>query len=278
MMDPSAYVHWSVDPELIRMGPLAIRYYGLGFVFAFGFGLRLMRTAYRSAGRVDEKLSLLLWHVMAGALIGARLGHCLLYDPAYYLTHPFVILWVWRGGLASHGGAIGIFASLYLYSRRQSSVPYLWLLDQIVVPTALAGALIRLGNLFNSGIYGQPTLVPWAFVFTRIDPLPRHPTQLYESLAYGLIFVLLLWLHRTERVHAGRGLLLGLFLVLVFTFRFLVEFLKVPQESYAHHLPLNAGQLLSLPMVGLGLWLLVRLQGPGRDGHCSPHCRRAGHT
>lgn len=277
-MDPSAYVHWSVDPELVRMGPLAIRYYGLGFVLAFGFGLRLMRVAYLAAGRAEEELSGLLWYVMAGTLIGARLGHCLFYDPAFYLAHPLEIPLIWRGGLASHGGAAGIFAALYFGSRRRGSPSYLWLLDQMVVPTALAGVFIRLGNLFNSEIYGQPTMVPWAFVFTRVDLLPRHPTQLYECLAYGLIFLLLLWLHRTGRARAGRGLLLGLFLVLVFALRFSIEFYKVPQESYAHGLPLNTGQWLSLPMVALGLWLLVRSRWSALDGHGPALRREDGHT
>ena len=164
----------------------------------------------------------------------------------------------WRGGLASHGGAAGILLALYFYTRRHPDQPYSWLLDRIVVPTALGGALIRLGNLFNSEILGTPTHVPWAFVFARVDNVPRHPAQLYESLGYALIFLVLLRTYSRFRAQTPRGLLLGLFLVSVFTFRFSIEFLKEEQAEYAWHFPLKVGQLLSIPFVIFGLVLLVR--------------------
>jgi prolipoprotein diacylglyceryl transferase len=200
-------------------------------------------------------------------VIGARLGHCLFYEPAYYLRRPLEILMIWRGGLASHGGAVGIFLALYGYSRRRPDQPYLWLLDRMAIPTALGGSFIRLGNLFNSEILGISTDVPWAFVFARIDDLPRHPAQLYESLAYLLIFGVLFAVYRKRGSHTPRGLLLGLFLVLVFGARFVIECVKVRQAAFGEALPLSMGQLLSIPAILVGVVLLVRVGLRGNEDH-----------
>ena len=191
-------------------------------------------------------------------MAGARLGHCLFYDPAYYLRHPLEILAFWKGGLASHGGAVGILIALYWYARRRPDQPYLWLLDRIAVPAALAGSLIRLGNLFNSEILGHPTQVPWAFVFPLFDSTPRHPVQLYESLAYMLVFIILLRLYARWRAETPRGSLLGLFLVMIFTSRFFLEFFKEPQAAYERNFALTVGQWLSLPLILAGLAFLWR--------------------
>ena len=256
-----AYIHWAVRPELVHFGPITVRWYGLFFAILFLLGYAIAHWQYRIEGKDIRSLDTLLVYVIAGTIVGARLGHCLFYDPAYYLSHPIEILKIWEGGLASHGGALGVLVALYLYCRRRPDQPYLWLLDRVVVPTAVGGCLIRLGNLFNSEILGQPTRVPWAIVFQRVDNVPRHPAQLYESVAYALVFAVLLLLYNRLRAQTPRGLLLGLFLVSVFTFRFLIEFVKERQAAYEQNLPLSVGQLLSLPFILTGVILVWRAVG-----------------
>jgi phosphatidylglycerol:prolipoprotein diacylglycerol transferase len=255
-----SYIYWDVRPDIIRFGGLEIRWYGVFFAILFVLGYLIVRWMFRVEHKDEASLDALLFYMVVGTIVGARLGHCLFYDPVYYLRHPVEVLEVWRGGLASHGGAAGILLALYFYTRHRPDQPYLWLLDRIVVPTALGGALIRLGNLFNSEILGTPTHVPWAFVFEREDSVPRHPVQLYESIAYALIFVVLLRIYSRLRAETPRGLLLGSFLVSVFTFRFFIEFLKQHQAAYGHHSPLKVGQWLSIPFIILGAVLLWRVR------------------
>jgi len=193
-----------------------------------------------------------------GTVIGARLGHCLFYNPVYYLSNPIEIFKVWEGGLASHGAAIGILVAVYLFSKKKKKYPFLWIIDRIVIVVALAGTFIRLGNLFNSEIIGKPTDVSWAFIFTAIDDLPRHPTQLYESIAYLIIFLILLFIYYKGFEKNRSGLLFGLFLVLVFTFRFFVEFLKENQSGFEAGMTLNMGQLLSIPFVLIGIIFIIK--------------------
>ena len=252
------HIVWSMDPELVRFGPVAIRYYSLGFLLAFGLGFHIVRWMFRTERKPEEDLSTLLNYTVVGTIVGARLGHCLFYDPAFYLSHPLEIVKVWHGGLASHGAVVGIVVAHYLYTRKRPGQPLLWLLDRIAVPTALAGFFIRLGNLCNSEIVGTPSDLPWAIVFTRIDAVPRHPAQLYESLVYGLFFVVLLRVYAGRKARTPSGLLLGLFMVLVFVFRFFIEFVKMRQAAYGHDLALSVGQWLSIPVVLLGVVLLIR--------------------
>jgi len=259
-----AYIYWNVRPEVVEFGRVTVRWYGLFFAVLFLVGYAIARWQFRVENKDPRSLETLFVYMVAGTIIGARLGHCLFYEPGYYLRHPVEILEVWKGGLASHGGAAGILIALYLYSRWHPDQPYLWLLDRVVVPAALGGAIIRLGNLFNSEILGRPTHLPWGFVFARIDSVPRHPAQLYESLAYGLVFIGLLRVYGRWRAQTPRGLLLGLFLVSVFTARFLLEFLKERQASYEQPLPLSVGQLLSLPFIGAGLILLCHSRRTSR--------------
>jgi len=255
-----SYIYWDVRPEIIQFGPLGIRWYGLFFAILFVLGFLIVRWQFRVEHKDEASLDKLFLYMIGGTIVGARLGHCLLYDPVYYWHHPVEVLEIWRGGLASHGGAAGILIALYFYTRRQPDQPYLWLLDRIVVPTALGGSLIRLGNLFNSEILGTPTHVPWAFVFERMDSVPRHPVQLYESIAYALIFIVLLRTYSRLRGQTPRGLLLGLFLVSVFTFRFGIEFLKQRQAAYGQYVPLKVGQWLSIPFIAFGAVLLWRVR------------------
>ena len=259
-----AFIYWDVSPELFKAGPLVVRWYGVFFALAFVSGYFIARWQFRKEHENESALDSLLAYVMAGTVIGARLGHVLFYQPAHYLSHPLEILEVWQGGLASHGGAVGILAALYFYKRRHPDQPYLWLLDRIVVPAALGGALIRVGNLFNSEILGRPATVPWAFMLARVDAVPRHPVQLYEAVGYVMIFALLLGIYRRLRDRTPRGLLFGLFLVTVFTVRFFLEFLKERQADYEQHFVLSVGQWLSLPFMALGLVLLWRAVGPSR--------------
>ncbi|MDD2943772.1 MAG: prolipoprotein diacylglyceryl transferase [bacterium] len=251
-------LHWNADPVLLTLGPVVVRWYGLFFASGFLVGFNLIERIYRQEKKPVADLDSLLWHMMLGTVLGARLGHCLFYEPDYYLGRPLEILKIWQGGLASHGAAVGILLSLYLYSRKHINQPFLWLVDRMSIVVALGGSFIRLGNLFNSEIIGRPTDVPWAMVLERIDSLPRHPTQIYESLAYLLTFGLLLMVYRRRKGETPGGLLFSLFLVCVFSFRFIVEFFKERNEAFDMGLGVNMGQLLSLPLILLGFWLLHR--------------------
>jgi phosphatidylglycerol---prolipoprotein diacylglyceryl transferase len=253
-----AQIRWDVSPVIFNLGPLPIRWYSLGWILAFGMGFFLVQRTYRKEGKPEQDLETILLYMVLGAIIGARLGHCLFYRPDYYLANPVEIFAFWKGfqGLSSHGGTIGILVSLFIFTRRHPDQPYFWLLDRIAAPTALGGFFIRMGNLMNSEILGLPTDVPWAMVFVRVDNLPRHPAQLYEAVAYGVIFVLLFLLQRRRGPTLPTGTLTGAFLALVFTARILIEFVKERHAPFELGLPLSMGQILSIPMVAAGLVLI----------------------
>jgi len=217
-----------------------------------------MQKMYRLEGKDPENVDTLLTYMVFGTLLGARLGHCLFYEPDYYLSNPIEILKFWRGGLASHGAALSICAVLYLYSRQHKDEPYIWLLSRIGVVVAGAGFFIRLGNFFNSEIIGVPSFLSWAVVFTRIDQIPRHPTQLYESISYLLIFGFLYRLYFSSKGKVHPKKLLGWFFVLVFGVRFILEFTKEHQAAFAIGFPLRMGQILSIPLIVLGLYFLSK--------------------
>jgi prolipoprotein diacylglyceryl transferase len=256
---------WDVDPEIFRIGFVAVRYYSLMFIISFMTGIYLFKWIYRIENKPVEDIDNLFMYMLLGTIFGARLGHCLFYDPAYYLSNPFAILKVWEGGLASHGAAVGILISLRLYSKKRPHQPYLWLVDRIVITVAFAGGLIRLGNLFNSEIIGKATDVPWAIILKRVDMIPRHPTQVYESLAYLLIFFFLFYLYKKTKEQTARGVLLGWFLILVFGFRFFVEFYKESQVGFEQGMSLNMGQILSIPAVLAGLVFVARSKVPNEE-------------
>jgi prolipoprotein diacylglyceryl transferase len=248
-------IPWSPEPELFP-GLLPVRWYGLLFMSGFVFGYYILQKIFVRHGKDPRLLDDLALYVGVGTILGARLGHCLFYEPAYYLSHPLEIIKIWQGGLASHGAAICIPITVWLFSRKNPQIGFLWLLDRVVVVVALAGALIRLGNLFNSEIVGEPTDLPWGFVFERLgENFPRHPSQLYESLFYFLCFLVLRWMERKHPSAQQPGALLGAFLVLVFGFRFFVEFLKADQVNFESQMMLNMGQWLSIPAIVLGLLL-----------------------
>ncbi|MBP7498037.1 MAG: prolipoprotein diacylglyceryl transferase, partial [Bacteroidales bacterium] len=210
------YIIWNVSPEIFHIGDIAIRWYGLLFALAFLFGYLIMAKFFKAEKLPSGLLDTLATYMFLGTVIGARLGHCLFYEPASYLSNPIDILKIWEGGLASHGGAIGILIALYLFSRNHKK-PYLWLLDRIVILVALAGFFIRTGNLMNSEIYGHTTNLPWAFVFVRDDLLPRHPTQIYEALACLIIFLFLYILFIKKGKKLNMGVISALFLILLFS-------------------------------------------------------------
>jgi len=253
-----AFIEWSVTPEIFHLGPVSVRWYGLLFAMAFVAGYFIMTWIFKKEGRPQPDLEQLSVYMIFGTVIGARLGHCLFYNPAYYLSNPIEIFKVWEGGLASHGAAIGILIAVYLFSKKKKNYSFLWIIDRIVIVVALAGTFIRLGNLFNSEIIGKPTDVSWAFIFTAVDDLPRHPTQLYESIAYLIIFLILLFVYYKGLEKDRGGFLFGLFLVLVFTFRFFVEFLKENQSAFERGMILDMGQLLSIPFVIAGIIFITK--------------------
>lgn len=247
---------WDADPIAIQIGPIAIRWYSLCFLVSFAYGLSFMKRHFVRSGFRPAMLDSLLTYVIIGTIVGARLGHCLFYEPNVYLRAPWRILMVWEGGLASHGGAIGILLALYLYTKRHKGVDFLWLLDRIVIPVAFAGAMIRIGNLMNSEIVGHPSDLPWAVVFKRIDLVPRHPTQIYESIGYFVSFLILQLTSKRTNIFENKGKVFGLFLILIFGFRFFIEFIKENQVDFESRLQFDLGQLLSVPFVLIGIYFL----------------------
>lgn len=251
------YIIWNVSPEIIDIGFLKLHWYGLFFAMAFLMGQKVMTSIYKCEGRDEKEVDNLAIYIIAGTVIGARLGHCLFYDPMFYLSSPIEFLKIWEGGLASHGGAFGVLFALWLYSRKFKT-SYIWLLDRVSLITLLAGTCIRLGNLMNSEIIGKPTDVSWAFIFLKVDNLPRHPSQLYEAISCFLMLIGLFIYYYKYKSALPEGRLFGIFMTLLFIFRFLYEFLKEEQVDFEKGMTLNMGQILSIPMVLIGIFMIVR--------------------
>jgi phosphatidylglycerol---prolipoprotein diacylglyceryl transferase len=261
------FVNWNLDPEIVGFWGLSIRYYGILFAASFFFGYLIMQKIFNKEGLKVELLDKLTVYMAIGTVLGARLGHCLFYEPDFYLSHPFEIIKIWRGGLASHGAAVGILISLWYFSKKNKK-PYLWTADRIAIIVALAGFFIRMGNLMNSEIYGIETSLPWGFIFLRNgETIAKHPTQIYEALSYLLIFVLLATIYHKKGVRVRQGLLFSLFFILIFSVRFFVEFIKEDQVGFEQGMSLNMGQWLSIPLVLMGIFFLYRslkLQPPNK--------------
>jgi phosphatidylglycerol---prolipoprotein diacylglyceryl transferase len=263
-MDILSAIIWNQSPDIFSvdipvLGTLTIRWYGLLFASAFLVGQYIMFKIFKAEGKPEADVEALTLYMIVATLVGARLGHCLFYQPDYYLAHPLDILKVWEGGLASHGAITGILLGLYLYSRSHPDQSYLWIIDRVVIVGASGAAFIRMGNLFNSEIIGLPTDLPWGFVFTRLnEDFPRHPAQLYEAISCFFLFLFLfaLWNKTKEKTPGGR--LFGIFVVVVFTLRIFYEFLKENQVDFENGLPLNMGQILSIPLIFIGIWVLIR--------------------
>jgi phosphatidylglycerol---prolipoprotein diacylglyceryl transferase len=252
-------IEWNVDPVIGTIGPLSPRWYGVLFAMAFMLSYVVMKRVFMTEKKSIADLDRLTLYMMFGTVIGARLGHVLFYEPHLLLDDPFEVIAIWHGGLASHGGALGIITGLYLFHRALPGYSMTWLLDRLAIMAALSGMCIRLGNLMNSEIIGRPTDLPWGFWFMRIDaqPLARHPTQVYEALVCLVLFIGLWLLYRRGVARRQPGMLIGLFMVLLFSSRFAIEFLKEHQVDFEASLPLDMGQLLSLPFIVAGAAFLV---------------------
>lgn len=257
-------INWNVDPELFRIGSFAVRWYGLLFVSGFVLGY-WMFTKFFERENVDKGiLDPLLYTLLLGTLVGARLGHCIFYQPDYYFGSwdGFLeIFQVWKGGLASHGGTIVLFFCMMWFARKygpKNNFDFVWILDHLCIAVAFAATFIRLGNLFNSEIYGDVTSLPWGFVFERRGEVePKHPTQLYEALSYFLLGIFLLWLYVKKLDKVYRGTFIGIFFIVCFGMRFIIEFIKEPQVEFEETMLLDMGQILSIPFIILGIGFLV---------------------
>ena len=262
------YIYWNPDLVIFNIGPVAIRWYSTCWLIGLLLSYFTVKYLYKKQGLPDEKFEPLFLYCFIGILIGARLGHCLFYEPGYFLssgTHIIEMLlpirqdmygsWHFTGyeGLASHGGTIGIILALLLYSKNLK-VKMWTVLDTISISVPITAGFIRMGNLMNSEIIGKPTDVPWAFIFERVDMLPRHPGQLYEAIAYFCFFFVLWYFWRKKPQLVGTSFFFGLDILLIFTFRFFIEYTKEVQEAFEEGLPFDMGQILSIPFILMGAY------------------------
>lgn len=265
-------ISWDPSPEIFTIPGIdwPVRWYGLMWAMAFIASHFFMNRVFKTEGRTEKDLDTLTLYIILGTVIGARLGHCLFYGPWFdeynsvgllinegYLSHPLNMLKVYEGGLASHGGAIGILIAMILYCRKTKE-SWIWLFDRLVIVVPLAASFIRIGNLINSEIIGTVTNVPWAFIFTQEDDLPRHPAQLYEAIYCFFLFILMYQLWKNKRNNFGPGFMFGLMCVLLFSERIIDEFFKENQASFENALPMNMGQLLSIPFILIGVYMMLR--------------------
>lgn len=261
----SLIVHWNASPFIFTIGSFGIRWYSILFVVGFVLGYQLFQHFFKREGLpADKLLDPLLYTLAIATLVGARLGHCFFYDAAYYLGSwegVKEIFMPWKGGLASHGGAIALLLAMWWFSRtygKKYGFGYLWIMDRLVIAVCFAGACIRLGNLFNSEIYGDVTTLPWGFVFERNgETLPKHPTQLYEALSYIVLGLFLLWMYEKKLTKLHSGTIFGVFLIVLFGMRFIIEFIKEPQVAFEQDMILNMGQLLSIPFIVAGVIICI---------------------
>lgn len=265
-------ITWDADGILFHIGSFPLRYYSLMFVIAFSLGWYLMKRIYENEGIDIEKLDPLFIYTVLATLIGARLGHFIFYEPEVFLEDPLSVFLPFQfspsfrftgfQGLASHGAAIGIITAMYLYSKNVIKKPVMWILDRIVIPVAIGGVFVRLGNFFNSEIVGKPTNSDYGVIFKRLgEDFPRHPAQLYEAAGYLLLFIILWYIYRKTDKKDQSGFLFGLFLVLLWSIRFLAEFFKKSQGGFESALGVfSTGQWLSLPFIAAGFYFMFRKQ------------------
>ncbi|MDR7372939.1 prolipoprotein diacylglyceryl transferase [Flavobacterium aquidurense] len=261
-------LNWNVDPVIVMItDSFPLKYYGALFASGLLLGYYIVRNIYKKEQQPLDNLDSLLVYVIVGTILGARLGHCLFYEPDYFFKHPIEILlpiqkiggvykFVGFQGLASHGGTIGVLIAIILYCKK-FKVNFLWLLDRMAIGVPITAAFIRFGNFMNSEIYGKPTNGNWGVVFQRDDLIPRHPTQLYEAFSYLLIFGILFFMFKSEKIKQTNGLIFGCFLTLLFLARFIIEFFKENQEAFENNMPINMGQILSIPFILIGLTLII---------------------
>ena len=252
------YINWNVQPEIFRVGNFAIRWYGLLFAVAFIIGYNITKKMLKREGVPKKVLDTGTLYLLVGIIAGSRLAHCFFYEPVYYFNNPIKILFIWQGGLSSHGMVIGVLIAFWIFSIR-SKRSWLWMVDRLAIVLTLAGVFVRLGNLMNSEAFGIETTLPWGFIFLRRgETIPRHPTQIYEAVCYLIIFSILYFIYLKKWEQLKNGFLLGLALVTVFPARFIIEFIKEPMVDFDKISTLNTGQLLSIPFIIFGVYLLVR--------------------
>ncbi|HPJ14458.1 MAG TPA: prolipoprotein diacylglyceryl transferase [Spirochaetota bacterium] len=262
-------INWNLDPEIIRIGGFSLRYYSILFAGGIYFAYLIVKHIYSKNSLEIKKLESISIHVFVGLIIGARLGHCLFYDFAYYSKHiaeiflPFAVTdsginFTGYQGLSSHGGGIGIILSLLIWKLRSAENKLFPALDAIAIAAPLTAGCIRLGNFMNSEIIGEPTSGTWGVIFSRVDYIPRHPGQLYESVFYFCLFVIMIFLYRKTRLFSEKGQLFGIFLAAVFVFRIIIETVKENQSSFESSMPVNMGQILSIPFIIAGLFLIFK--------------------
>lgn len=259
-----SYITWDVSPVIFKLGFFTLRWYSLAFMIGFLVGYEIVARMFRHEGAPERWLGLLLMWTVAGTIVGARLGHVFFYEWDLFSQNPIKILYVWEGGLASHGGAIGVILGVILFSIVTTKRSPLWTFDRLVVPIALVGGLIRLGNLMNSEIFGHATTLPWGFRFVNSPEWQAlyagqacHPTQIYEAICYFVLFALLMWMYWRKNAEERPGLIFGVFLIGIFTPRFFIEFIKNPQEAFEQSMALNMGQWLSIPFIIAGISLII---------------------
>jgi phosphatidylglycerol:prolipoprotein diacylglycerol transferase len=262
------YIYWNVDPVIFTIFGISLRYYSLFFVGGLILCTFILNWIFKKENIPLDFLEKLTIYGFIGIIVGARLGHCLFYEPEYYFAHPIEMIlpiqrvpsggfkFIGYQGLASHGGALGLIISLILYSIKTKQ-PLINTLDLIAIVAPLEGCFIRLGNLMNSEIIGMPTQRPWAFIFAREDNIPRHPAQLYEAISYLLIFFIALFLYRKIRQKLQNGFFFGLSLTLIFVARFLIEFIKERQVPFENNLIVDMGQILSIPYIIVGIGFIT---------------------
>lgn len=259
-----SFITWDVNPVLIDSF-VTIRWYGLMFAIGFWIGFNIVSKMFKREGAPENWVGILLIYVGVATVVGARLGHVFFYQWDYYSAHPWKILATWEGGLASHGGAIGIIIAVILFSIFTTRRSPLWTFDRLTIAIAFVGCLIRIGNLMNSEIFGHPTDLPWGFMFVRSEEWNRmyyglacHPTQIYEALTYLALFGLMMWMYWKRNLGERPGLLFGVFLLGTFGSRFFVEFIKNDQVPFEAAMTLNMGQRLSIPFAALGIFFIIR--------------------
>jgi phosphatidylglycerol:prolipoprotein diacylglycerol transferase len=263
---------WDVNPVIVEIFGREIRWYGLMWGIGFLLGFELLRRIYKHEKLHPDWADKMFVYMFIGTIIGARIGHCLLYEHWFdwvdkfgvlqegYVSHPWNILKVWEGGLSSHGGAFGILVAMIFFNRNVSKMGYIWIFDRLVMAVCVVGTCIRFGNLMNSEIYGEHTNLPWGFIFIRDgQTLPSHPTQIYEMLYCLIALGVCSYLYWKLKAYEKRGLIFGVFLLIIFGTRFLLEFIKNNQESFENDMILNMGQILSIPFIIWGVWLVINV-------------------
>lgn len=266
LINVMTYIIWNVNPDIFILPVLnhPLRWYGLIFALAFFTSQQIMYSIYKRERRSTKEVDTLAIYMVVATIGGARLGHVLFYDPLHYFQNSHEIFMIWEGGLASHGGVIGVLIAMYLFARK-TKVSYLWALDRISIVAALCFCMIRLGNLMNSEMIGTPTNLPWGFIFTSKDSIPRHPAQLYEAIHYLISFIVLFWVWLRQKDRMKNGFLFSLALIIMFSFRLIDEFFKINQEQFEDGMILNMGQVLSIPFILSGIVILILITGKKQD-------------